>query len=656
MDKNNTNINSNLNIGDSFKTSRVIFPFTIMIIFLIIMMFLVFFKVKFPSTISTPSQSQEQIIGDTFIIVFFVLIIVLLCFTLLPNFKEAKELFGQISNVVYVILYTIFLILFFTLTPSDFINNYANIITPLTIALGAFCFYKSTTTDYVPVFNINYERIKMIIMTFCLITCYIIFYNTNPGGYISEYFGYTLLLTIITSVFAFMYLVILLTLPENSGLSSVPQQSGNFLKSFSSFSVYSSIFFLLFIVVMTILIATYPGGFLNDKSTSSAVIIFLLLICILWSTVLVFNLFPEMSNKYSNMNKTSLFKRALLAIFGFVISGLLIFWLVTNLQNLSGQSSIISFILNLILVIVFLGLVYKAINVQSPSGNSKKSGLVNLIMNSLFYIPCLFTGTVGSIGKMAKNEYNNTTSGSVIALLSIVGIYLVYFITPYIYNYFSIQGGEQLVNQPVYTDTKYNLGTYQELNGSDKYNYQYALSFWIFIDAAPPNMNVSYETYTSLLNFANKPNVLYNGKTNTLMITMQQNGLQDASNNSSYNFDSNGNRIVYVNNQFLLQKWNNIIINYSGGVLDIFLNGELVKSNIDVVPYYTLDNLTIGENSGIKGGICNVVYFRKALTQPRIYYLYNIVKDKNPPTTNESNATILKTNIATLSSSIDSTT
>ena len=91
----------------------------------------------------------------------------------------------------------------------------------------------------------------------------------------------------------------------------------------------------------------------------------------------------------------------------------------------------------------------------------------------------------------------------------------------------------------------------------------------------------------------------------------------------------------------VLQNWNKLIINYNGGTLDIFLNGELVKSSIEVVPYYTFENLTIGENNGIKGGICNVVYFRHALTSQNIYYIYNTVKDITPPILNDSNQTIL---------------
>jgi hypothetical protein len=95
-------------------------------------------------------------------------------------------------------------------------------------------------------------------------------------------------------------------------------------------------------------------------------------------------------------------------------------------------------------------------------------------------------------------------------------------------------------------------------------------------------------------------------------------------------------------------------INYSGGVLDVFLNGELVKSDVGVVPYYSLDNLTIGSDDGIQGGICNVVYFNKSLTSANIYYLYNMVKNKSPPVLNDSNETILKQNIATTTSAINS--
>jgi hypothetical protein len=402
---------------------------------------------------------------------------------------------------------------------------------------------------------------------------------------------------------------------------------------------------------MTTLIATYPGGFFNDKETSGSVIIILLLICILWSTLLISNTFPEIFDNSLLNDKTNLFKRSLLALFGIVISGLLIFWIVYNIQSLSGKSSTVSFILNILLVIIVLGLIYKTINVQLPLGNSNKNAFFSLITNTILYIPCLFTGLFDYIGNSLTGKSNSETTGSILMLVVAIGLFIAYFKTPSVFNIINVQGGEQLVNKPVYTDKKYSLGNYQELNGSDKPDYQYAISFWIYIDSAPPNTNSSYNKFTSLLNFAGKPNVLYNGSTHTLMITSDQKNLKEVTKNKLTDFDENNNRIIYKNTNFLLQKWNNLIINYSGGVLDIFLNGELVKSDIGVVPYMTYDNLTIGEDDGLYGGICNVIYFKQAVNASNIYYLYNMVKDKTPPVLNDSNTTIIKNDVNNLSTS-----
>ena len=107
---------------------------------------------------------------------------------------------------------------------------------------------------------------------------------------------------------------------------------------------------------------------------------------------------------------------------------------------------------------------------------------------------------------------------------------------------------------------------------------------------------------------------------------MDQKDLKQKTTNNLLDFDEEGNRIIYIKDNVLLQKWNNVIINYSGGILDIFINGELVKSDIGVVPYYTLDNLTTGKDGGVNGGICNVVYFKRPLTALNVYILYNMIK------------------------------
>jgi hypothetical protein len=540
------------------------------------------------------------------------------------------------------------------MVPRSIINDYAYIITPITALVGIFMFYKGYSNNYATEFNVNYERIKVMILFFCLITIFILYYNIDPGGYIRKYFGYSMLLMIIITVFAFLYLMIVLTLSNNSGTSDPKgATTNNLLNSFSGISTYGSIGFILFIIITTIIISTYPGGFFNDTSRSVFGMILILIISILWSIILGFNLFPEIGNNTVANDKMDLFKRALLALFGIVISSLIIFWIVYNIQNLSGGTSITRFVLNLILVAIVLGLIYKTMIVRLPVANKSKNSFFELILNLIFYIPCLFNGGFDFAGKHIAGEYQATTKGSILMLIVIIGLMLLYFKTPSVFNKIYLQGGDQLVNKPVYTDTQYALGTYEQLNGSDNFDYQYAISFWLFLDSAPPNTNDSYSRYTSLLNFGNKPNVLYRGETNTLLITMQQKDLNKVNKSNLIDFDEDGNRIIYKNPNMLLQKWNNIIINYNGGVLDIFLNGDLVKSSVGVVPYYTLDNLTIGQDNGIKGGICNVTYFKRALTSPNIYYLYNMVKDRNPPVLNDSSETITKQNINMVGDSVN---
>jgi hypothetical protein len=266
-------------------------------------------------------------------------------------------------------------------------------------------------------FNFNYERIKVMILFFCLLVNLIVYYSIDPGGYISKYFGYSILLTIIIFVFAFLYLIIVLTLPDKVIEPAKGTESSNFLSNFTKLSSYGSILFLLFIVIITIVISTYPGGFFNDKSISTSSICIILLICILWTLILGAIQFPEISNNVRISDKFNLFKRSLLALFGIVISSLVIVWIVYNIQNFTGSSSsITSLVLNSLLIAIILGLIYKTIYVQLPSGNSNKNGFFSLLANLIFYIPCLigdiFTGITGSI----SGQYGATNTGSILML------------------------------------------------------------------------------------------------------------------------------------------------------------------------------------------------------------------------------------------------
>ena len=86
-------------------------------------------------------------------------------------------------------------------------------------------------------------------------------------GYIKEYFGYSLLLTIITAAFGLVYLITLLTMGDKKETTS-PDKPSNFLDDFSGLAAYGSIGFILFIISITIIIQTLPTDFLTKPTYS----------------------------------------------------------------------------------------------------------------------------------------------------------------------------------------------------------------------------------------------------------------------------------------------------------------------------------------------------------------------------------------------------
>jgi len=173
-----------------------------------------------------------------------------------------------------------------------------------------------------------------------------------------------------------------------------------------------------------------------------------------------------------------------------------------------------------------------------------------------------------------------------------------------------------LLRDPIFTDIRTPIGKFENLKKGNDYGYQYTLSSWIFLHEQPPNHSYKYNKFTSLLNYGNKPNITYNMKKNLLRITM---------------LSGKTKKIVYETNNFKMQKWNNVVINYDKGTLDIFINGRLVSTTAGIVPYMKISEVEVGEKDGLSGGVCNVVYYSGNLSRERIEVFYNFLKDRNPP-------------------------
>ena len=184
----------------------------------------------------------------------------------------------------------------------------------------------------------------------------------------------------------------------------------------------------------------------------------------------------------------------------------------------------------------------------------------------------------------------------------------------------TLEKSKILLMNPVYLKNKKHISDFEKEkidNFDIEYNYNYALSGWFFFRANALKAVAQSDNYKSILNYGDKPNILYSSIDNKLKIKM---------NNGKHQKPK-----VFIIDDVPLQKWNNIVINYDSGILDIFMNSKLLASFNNIVPYMSQDQITIGEKDGIAGGVCNIVYFPQSISKDRIDINYKILSNKNPP-------------------------
>ena len=223
-----------------------------------------------------------------------------------------------------------------------------------------------------------------------------------------------------------------------------------------------------------------------------------------------------------------------------------------------------------------------------------------------------------------------------------------------------------MINQPVKTTYLSNIAPSIKLTNSESFKYQYALSFWFYIDSFAPTTS----GVLPIVSYGGNPSINYDATNNSLLFTVKQpteQQLNDIERDNDTNIgdewkefrelqetameqssvtppplDAHGNRIIYTHPNVLLQKWNHCTINYSGGTMDVFYNGALMKSAINVVPFMKHTTLSVGHENGCNGNISNMIYFKKPLDIMTIHTLYDSLKETNPPCNNNSDNEIIQ--------------
>lgn len=263
------------------------------------------------------------------------------------------------------------------------------------------------------------------------------------------------------------------------------------------------------------------------------------------------------------------------------------------------------------------GLIFGAIGsfIGFAIGQSAKTGKAtnlrnNFIISVIRFFPCLFISFATWLNKLYKEGKNADRKVKILLLIEIVLI-LARFLLPFLYKtfkkYFMPQGNHLLTNA-VSLHKEHNLGKFVSSDGDTTkrqfLNYNYALSFWIWIFPQSPSTSEAYNKSTSLVNISDIVKVNFNN--NNLEFWAKT--TEDAEPPS---------RLVkvYEYDKFQFQRWNNIIFNYYGGTLDIFINKKLMSSTPNIIPLSVDGAATCGSDNGIYGGIKNAVYFKNTISQ-----------------------------------------
>ena len=651
------------NVANQTKSAPILFISGFILLLLLIFILRLLYNEGTLFSYTGLNKSQSSVVNEILILLSVVFAVFFILILFFPSMKEFGGFLTSISSSFFCILYTFFLLYCLYTIPSNTMTKYASTLVPFFLFLTFFIFSGALVTSFTSS-NPMYNQINTIILFFCFLTTVILFYTVDPGNYISSNFGYLSLISMLIGIFGFVYLLILFIVPSgtennNSNSKSVFE---TIALNMNIYTIISTAIFLLFSLLITIGIIQYPGGFFSQENVwPSLTITFLLSLVFSILSILFISRFSS-TMSFAPDSKMGLFKTSLLTVFGLVISALLITWLVFGIEGWTGKSGILSFVLNAFLVIILLIFIYKSLNVQVPGANSRRENTGSLLLKTFFFIPCLFSNGLDGFTKLFTDKDSFDKYSSIILIvLFIVFFYSLTNIQKTIASSTILNGNLSnqtvLLLEPIPLNISKSIGSYEELNkytpASEQHNYQYAISFWFFIQAEPTQS--AYHEYKSLMNYGNKPNVLYRHADNSLFVSMERNGIReidftttttttttDSSNEKDpltlekmdeYEKDGiyENSRILYKREKIQLQRWNHILLNYVNGTLDIFYNGKLVKTAVGLVPYMSLDSLTTGDDNGIQGNICNVVYYNKSLTLKNIHQIYESVKHKNPP-------------------------
>jgi len=276
-------------------------------------------------------------------------------------------------------------------------------------------------------------------------------------------------------------------------------------------------------------------------------------------------------------------------------------------------------LLEALIILVLLAIVFRTAIKQI---DTESTGWFGFFIELIFYIPCLISDFIAYLIGEVKSTPKVVFSLFIIEILLI----LSYIYLPKLLSATMVKDGIVLVKDPTPINVKKTLKTYMDLTGTSTQSNDllktqliikntFSLSGWVYIVSQPPNQS-PYNDEATIFEFTTlHPKLVFNGKTNM--------------------FKAYFNEAQSSEFEMPLQKWNYVVFNYDKTSIDLFVNGKLektMKRNVSTDDNFKINDLVyIGQERGLSGGVCNLIYSATPLVGQDIKYNYDSNKYNEPP-------------------------
>jgi len=336
-----------------------------------------------------------------------------------------------------------------------------------------------------------------------------------------------------------------------------------------------------------------------------------------------------------SLNKNISSAKLLLKLFGIV--GLFIFaiYLYATSTGTVNIDAISNYTIVLLMGFIGLAILYRLV----VDYMSKMKGWTGFIAQLIFYIPCV----ISDVWEYFINEINLTPYSTYLFIAFEIILIIIYATLPSITR--KIAGQDEsillqdkivLLNSVKVITNSDNLKKQMGENYEEESNYRnnYCISFWVYINVHP-HTHTGYNSEKEILTYGFtddngiehvKPMVRYYGGGGGDDQLVERNKL-------IFYFSRYPPIKQYASDEHTFydvtiepQKWNQIVMNYNRNNVELYINGHLERTfeMKDTMPVYNdLDQISVGDENGIDGGICNVRYYKHPLSPEQIALTYN---------------------------------